>query len=70
MRALGRPVAGYTNAAQDYAARCRTFRQTGVKLPGDLDRADLDIENFGLAENLMIGVAIHDTSGPIELGVT
>jgi nucleoside 2-deoxyribosyltransferase len=68
MRALGRPVAGYTAAKRDYAARCAAFRGAGVSLAEDFDGGDLEIEDFGLAENLMIGVAITDMAGAIEIG--
>ena len=57
MQALGRPLAGYTNVTPDYAERARAFRARGP-LAMDGDRADLEIEDFGLAENLMIEVAI------------
>lgn len=70
MRALGRPVAGYTAATLDYAARCEAFRATDIRLAGDMERADLEVENFGLAENLMIAIAISDTTGDTEFGVT
>ena len=57
MQALGRPLAGYTNVTPDYAERARAFRARGPATM-DGDRADLEIEEFGLAENLMIEVAI------------
>ena len=57
MQALGRPLAGYTNVTPDYAERARAFRARGPATM-DGDRADLEIEDFGLAENLMIEVAI------------
>lgn len=58
MRALGRPVFGYTNVMPDYASRTRTFRTRGIP-QGDCDRADLQIEDFGHAENLMIACGIE-----------
>jgi nucleoside 2-deoxyribosyltransferase len=62
MRALGRPVFGYTNIATVYADRVRHLRSIG--LPGDdYDAPDVDIEDFGLVENLMIAVAVSET-GP------
>jgi nucleoside 2-deoxyribosyltransferase len=57
MQALGRPLAGYTNVTTDYSKRAQAFRARGPA-PMDGDRADLEIEDFGLAENLMIEVAI------------
>lgn len=68
MRALGRPVAGYTTCKTDYAVRVHQFRDREITLEGDYDVGSLDIEDFGLAENLMIDVAIHDSVGPIEVG--
>jgi nucleoside 2-deoxyribosyltransferase len=57
MHALGRPVAGYTNAPDDYHARSHAFRG-GTAHHFDADRAHIEIEDFGLAENLMIEIAI------------
>ena len=63
MRALGKPVFGYTNAGgADYAARAREWRKL-PRLPFDCDRPDQEIEDFGLAENLMISVAVSETAG-------
>jgi nucleoside 2-deoxyribosyltransferase len=57
MQALGRPLAGYTNVTPDYPERVRAYRARGpAQMDGD--RTDLEIEDFGLAENLMIEVAI------------
>src|SRR5262245_15248203 len=64
MQALGRPLAGYTNVAADYAERARTFRARGPT-GMDSDRPDLEIEDFGLAENLMIEVAILSSGGRV-----
>ena len=64
MQALGRPMSGYTNVAADYAERARAFRARGAT-PMDADRADLEIEDFGLAENLMIEVAIRSSGGRV-----
>ena len=58
MRSLGRPVAGYTNAIADYAGRSRALRDRGA-ITGDCDREDVAIEEFGLAENLMLEIAIR-----------
>ena len=65
MRALGKPVLGYTNIAADVAARARDWRRRHFALdarerPLDGDRADMTVEDFGLAENLMIAAAIAD----------
>jgi len=64
MQALGRPLAGYTNVAAGYAERARTYRTRGPASM-DCDRADLEIEDFGLAENLMIEVAILSSGGHV-----
>lgn len=60
MRALGRPVLGYSNITADYAARARRVRAQGP-FPGDADTTDADIEDFGLSENLMIEIAIRES---------
>lgn len=66
MRALGRPVYGYTTTALDYHTRAMAFRaatapwaQAGVWVDGD--QAGNHIENFGLTENLMIDIALRDS---------
>ncbi len=64
MRALGRPVAGYTNVTDDYFVRTHTFRKAGG-IAGDGDRPDVEIENFGLSENLMIEIAIQQSGGTV-----
>ena len=57
MQALGRPLSGYTNVTPGYTERAHAFRARGPAAM-DGDRADLEVEDFGLAENLMIEVAI------------
>lgn len=64
MRALGRPVFGYTNAAETYHARALAFRPRGIP-PGDYDRPGVEIEDFDLAENLMIDIAVRAAQGPV-----
>jgi nucleoside 2-deoxyribosyltransferase len=64
MQALGRPLSGYTNVTADYAERARLFQARGP-LTLDSDRPDLEIEDFGLAENLMIEVAIASSGGRV-----
>ncbi len=58
MRALGHPVFGYTNVLPDYAERARAYRSRTIP-PGDCDRMDIAIEDFGHAENLMIACGIE-----------
>ncbi len=64
MRALGRPVLGYTNVTPDYRDRVRSFRGS-VGSWRDGDRAEVAIEDFGLAENLMIEIAIIESGGHV-----
>src|SRR5262249_60289920 len=64
MQALGRSLAGYHNVTADYGERARAFRARGPAAM-DGDRADLQIEDFGLAENLMIEVAIRSSGGRV-----
>lgn len=67
MRALGRPVFGYTESADVYRVRCERFRlASGTWRDGD--RATYQIEDFGLAENLMIDVAVSESGAAVERG--
>lgn len=66
MRALGRPVLGYTNAGLDYRARAEAFRARGVPA-GDCDHTTVEIEDFGLAENLMMAIAIAESGCPVAV---
>jgi nucleoside 2-deoxyribosyltransferase len=60
MRGLGRPVFGYTHAPEDYRARVAPARQEGGQWR---DAEGLEIEDFGLAENLMLEGAIAASGG-------
>ena len=62
MRALKRPVLGYSNTPADFARRVREAA-TAASAVWDAESQAADIEDFGLAENLMIAVAIEDASG-------
>jgi nucleoside 2-deoxyribosyltransferase len=64
MRALGRPVFGYSNAPGSLAERSARYRQSGL-LPWDCDRPMVEIENFDHVENLMIAVAIERSGGTL-----
>jgi nucleoside 2-deoxyribosyltransferase len=64
MRALGRPVFGYSNVLAGYVERSRTYRAEHHTQP-DADAADVAIEDFDGAENLMIEVAITASGGHI-----
>jgi nucleoside 2-deoxyribosyltransferase len=67
MRALGRPVLGYSNAPKTLAERSQTYRALGL-LPWDCDRPGVEIENFDHVENLMIAVAIERSGGQLLPG--
>lgn len=64
MRALGRPVFGYSNIAGTYKARADAYRALRIGLP-DADASDVEVEDFGLEENLMIAAAIVQSSGTV-----
>ena len=64
MRALGRPVFGYTNVVADYRERAEHYRRASPGLP-EADAADIQIEDFGCAENLMIEAGILAGGGQV-----
>lgn len=64
MRALGRPVLGYTNVIAHYRERSEHYRRAAPGLP-DADGPDIQIEDFDGAENLMIEAAIQASGGSI-----
>jgi len=66
MRALGRPVLGYSNVLPDYRTRAEAFRTRGIP-SGDSDRMDVEIEDFGLPENLMMAVAIAESAVSVQV---
>jgi nucleoside 2-deoxyribosyltransferase len=69
MRARGKPVFGYINATGDYRTRAEAYRRAGPGAAwGDCDGPDVAIEDFGLAENLMIAVAILESGGSVVAG--
>jgi nucleoside 2-deoxyribosyltransferase len=65
MRALGRPVLGYTNTPLDLRERSEAGRAGGVRLPFDGDAPEVEVEDFGLAENLMVEIAIVESGGSV-----
>ena len=65
MRALGRPVFGYTNVAAGYRERAEAYRRAAPGLP-EADAPDIQIEDFDCAENLMIEAAIVASGGSVE----
>jgi nucleoside 2-deoxyribosyltransferase len=64
MRALGRPVLGYTNVIADYRTRAEIYRSAPPPLP-EFDHPEAEIEDFDGAENLMIEVAIVGSGGTV-----
>ncbi|HEX5957054.1 MAG TPA: nucleoside 2-deoxyribosyltransferase [Hyphomicrobiaceae bacterium] len=64
MRALGRPVLGYTNVSADYRTRAEVYRGAAPPLP-EFDCPEAEIEDFDGAENLMIEVAIIASGGTV-----
>jgi hypothetical protein len=55
-------VLGYSNTPADYAARVRSAALIGGAT-WDAESNAAEIEDFGLAENLMIAIAIEDAGG-------
>lgn len=68
MRALGRPVFGYSNIEAPLAQRSQDYRVAAKPIPHDGDFAETEIENFGLAENLMIDCAISASGATLVTG--
>ena len=64
MRALGRPVLGYTNVVAGYRERSEQYRRAAPGLP-EADAPDVEIEDFDGAENLMIEAAILASGGHV-----
>ena len=60
MRGLGRPVFGYTHSPSDYRARVAGARHAQGQWR---DAEGLEVEDFGLAENLMLEGAIAASGG-------
>jgi nucleoside 2-deoxyribosyltransferase len=62
MTALGKPVHGYSAAPAAYRARIAAAAGAGIALR---DAEGYEIEDFGLADNLMIVRAIIETGGEL-----
>jgi nucleoside 2-deoxyribosyltransferase len=72
MRGLGKPVFGYSNSHLSFFERIARWDSKPLKARPDADPTmgfeDSDrmgVEQFGLAENLMIDRAVHDSGGVI-----
>ena len=63
-RALGLPVFGWSTDPRDYLARCGASQQDGVWRDGE----GLQVECFGLAENLMIACGVAELVRSAEGG--
>jgi hypothetical protein len=57
-------VLGYSNIAGDYKGRADAYRALQIGLT-DADAPDVEVEDFGLAENLMIAAAIMQSGGTV-----
>ena len=68
MRALGRPVFGWSNAAADFTTRTLAFLAGRAQRAGDgfwRDGEGMAVETFGCADNLMIDGAITMSNGSL-----
>lgn len=69
MRALGRPVLGYSNAGADFLDRTRAFLGPAARRRGDggwEDAEAMGLEDFGLGDNLMVDGGIAAAGGAFE----
>jgi len=69
MRALGRPVFGYSNVAGDYKTRALTWAALPTP-PWETAAHAAEIEDFGMAENLMITVPMLEYGDGLVSGAT
>jgi nucleoside 2-deoxyribosyltransferase len=68
MRALGRPVFGWSNSARGFTDRTRDFLGEAARCGADgawTDGEGMAIEAFGLADNLMLEGAIIASGGAL-----
>ena len=65
MRALGRPVFGWSNAAAPFTERTLVFLGANARNVDGAwrDHEDMLVEAFGMADNLMIDAAIQASGG-------
>lgn len=70
MRALGRPVFGWSTGHADFSARTRAFLGAAARVADDgvwRDHEGLALESFGCLDNLMIDGAIVASGGVLEV---
>jgi nucleoside 2-deoxyribosyltransferase len=65
MASLGRLVLGYTNVLAAYSERASLYYRDGAGHAIESYSAGTSIENFGLAENLMIECAVRACGGTV-----
>ena len=69
MRALGRPVMGYSNDPAEFLHRTRHFLGEAARPRADggwEDQHAMGLEDFGLADNLMVDGGIEASGGAFE----
>jgi nucleoside 2-deoxyribosyltransferase len=70
MRALGRPVFGWSTGHADFSARTRAFLGAAASLAEDgvwRDGEGMALESFGCLDNLMIDGAVVASGGVLEV---
>jgi nucleoside 2-deoxyribosyltransferase len=70
MRALGRPVFGWSTGHADFSARTRAFLGAAASMAADgvwRDHEGLALESFGCLDNLMIDGAVMASGGVLEV---
>jgi nucleoside 2-deoxyribosyltransferase len=70
MRALGRPVFGWSTGHADFSARTRAFLGAAASVAEDgvwRDQEGLALESFGCLDNLMIDGAVVASGGVLEV---
>jgi len=70
MRALGRPVFGWSTGHADFSARTRAFLGAAAALAQDgvwRDGEGMALESFGCLDNLMIDGAVAASGGVLEV---
>ena len=71
MRGIGKPVFGYAHTSGDFAARVLAFLGPRIRRRADSaweDEEGMAVEEFGLADNLMIEGGIRASGGALLLG--